>query len=143
MKLFTIGSTKKTAEEFFSLLEQNNVKSVIDIRLKVGALSGFSKKSDLPFFLDRISGISYSEMNQCAPTDELIKDYQNDEITWSEYRREYLKIIKERKILDDFSKKMLNRACLLCFEPEPDHCHRRILAEYLQKNYSDISIIHL
>ena len=32
MKLYTIGYSKKSAEEFFDLLRDNNIKRVVDIR---------------------------------------------------------------------------------------------------------------
>ncbi len=53
--LFTIGFTKKTAEEFFALLQNAGVRKVVDIRENPGGqLSGFAKHPDLRFFLDRI-----------------------------------------------------------------------------------------
>jgi hypothetical protein len=43
IKLFTIGFTKKTAEEFFTRLLRAGVKRVIDIRLNnVSQLAGFA-----------------------------------------------------------------------------------------------------
>lgn len=49
--LYTIGYTGKTAEKFFCLLQKTTANKVIDIRLNNSSqLSGFSKKSDLPFF---------------------------------------------------------------------------------------------
>lgn len=144
MKLFTIGSSQKSAEEFFDLLLQNDVRSIVDIRLYNNTVySGFTRKMWFPYFLEKIGKIDYIEMKQCAPTPKLFKEYQNDELTWKDFRKQYLHLIKERQILNYFSKKMLNRSCLLCAEPEHYHCHRKILSEYLARNYSDISVIHL
>ena len=54
MKIYTIGFTKKTAEEFFSKLVKARVRSIIDIRLNnTSQLSGFAKRSDLEYFLKR------------------------------------------------------------------------------------------
>ena len=48
VKVFTIGFTKKTAEEFFTHLIRAGVKRVIDIRLNnVSQLAGFAKRDDL------------------------------------------------------------------------------------------------
>ena len=42
-QLFTIGSSKKTAEKFFALLVDNDVKCVLDVRLYNSyQLAGFS-----------------------------------------------------------------------------------------------------
>ncbi|WP_305816373.1 DUF488 family protein [Photobacterium leiognathi] len=54
MKIFTIGFTKKNAETFFSFLQKENVKTLIDVRLNnASQLAGFAKKDDLRFFLKR------------------------------------------------------------------------------------------
>lgn len=54
--LFTIGFTRKKAEDFFALLEENHVKKIIDIRLNnVSQLAGFAKKDDLMFFLRKLT----------------------------------------------------------------------------------------
>ena len=46
MKLFTIGFTKKSAEAFFTRLQQAGVKRLVDVRLNnVSQLAGFTKKT--------------------------------------------------------------------------------------------------
>jgi len=58
MKIFTIGFTKKSAEEFFTLLKDAGVRRVIDIRLNnTSQLAGFAKARDLEYFLKAILGI--------------------------------------------------------------------------------------
>ena len=37
----------------------------------------------------------------------------------------------------------LDRACLLCSEPTAEHCHRRLVAEYLQAHWPSVRIEHL
>ena len=45
MKIFTIGFTKKSAEQFFDSLQTVGVKRVVDVRLNnVSQLSGIRKK---------------------------------------------------------------------------------------------------
>jgi uncharacterized protein (DUF488 family) len=144
MKLFTIGFTGKSAEEFFSILTKNKVNTIIDIRLINNTMfAGFTKKENFPYFLRQIGGIDYIEMKSCAPTQGLLEGIKADEMTWGEYKKQYLKLLKERKIVDEITKKMLNRSCLLCAEPEPDRCHRKILADYIFKNFDEITVVHL
>ena len=70
--LFTIGFTKKTAEEFFGLLKQAGVRRVIDVREnRGGQLSGFAKYPDLAFFLDRLLAIEYIHEPLLAPSEEI------------------------------------------------------------------------
>jgi len=45
MKVFTIGFTKKNAEQFFSRLKQPGLVRLVDARLNnVSQLAGFTKK---------------------------------------------------------------------------------------------------
>ena len=53
--LYTIGFTKKSAEQFFELLKKNNVKQLVDIRISNGSqLAGFAKGKDLAYFVKQI-----------------------------------------------------------------------------------------
>ena len=55
MQLFTIGFTRKTAEQFFTKLKAAGVLRVLDVRLNNSSqLAGFTKKDDLKFFLESI-----------------------------------------------------------------------------------------
>lgn len=143
-KLYTIGFTEKTAEEFFTLLINAGVKKLIDTRINtVSQLAGFAKKTDLPYFLREIGNISYIHEPLFAPTKELLSSYRNKEVTWEEYEKIYTQLIKGRKAETLYSAKELNDSCLLCSEHLPDNCHRRLLAEYLKQNLNGITITHL
>ncbi len=144
MKLYTIGFTKKNASQFFGLLKENKVKTVIDVRLNnKSQLAGFTKEDDLKYFLKSIAGIDYCHMIDFTPTEDILKRYQNKEMTWGEYEKEYLRLIASRDVLNKFNHGILEDACLLCSEPTPEKCHRRLLAEYLKENIGDLDIKHL
>ncbi|MCX6133016.1 MAG: DUF488 domain-containing protein [Ignavibacteriales bacterium] len=144
IKLFTIGFTNKSAEKFFGLLTKNGVRKVIDTRLNnVSQLAGFSKGSDLQFFLSQIGDINYEHRIDLAPTKELLSGYRAKEMTWANYEEQYLKLLKTRDIAGKMVFEGLDKSCLLCSEHEPDKCHRRLLAEYLQSLRNDIEIVHL
>ncbi len=144
MNLYTIGFTKKSAEEFFNSLIKNSVRRIIDTRLNnKSQLAGFTKEKDLKYFLKKISNIDYVHMPQWAPTDEILNGYKKKLISWEEYEKKYTDILKERNILEKLDFSILENACLLCSEEKPEHCHRRLLAEYFQKQNSEINIIHL
>jgi hypothetical protein len=47
-----LGFTKKSAEEFFTLLAQGGVRTLVDVRLNPNSqLAGFAQGLDLPYFL--------------------------------------------------------------------------------------------
>lgn len=148
MKIYTVGFTKKSAECFFSLLENAHITVLLDIRLNnVSQLAGYTKRDDLCFFLKRILNIKYIHSEKLAPTKQILDNYKNKIISWKQYELEYNKLLEERKIkilfptLVDLKKETV---CFLCSEETAEKCHRRLLAEYLKNNLSyDIEIIHL
>lgn len=144
IKLYTIGFTGKSAEKFFGLLKNSNVKKIIDTRINnVSQLAGFAKGSDLKFFAREIGNISYEHDIDLAPTKELLSKYRDKEISWKEYEMEYLNLLDLRKIAHKTDIEKLHENCLLCSEHTPEKCHRRLLAEYLKHVKSEIEIIHL
>lgn len=144
MILYTIGSGQKTARDFFTLLKDNAVKLVIDIRLaNTSQLAGFTKKGDLEYFLGAVAGIEYRHMPEFAPTEELMTGIKTKKLSWSEYENEYARLLVERKALAGVSAGMFVDACLLCSEPSAGKCHRRLLAEYLAARIPGLDIVHL
>ena len=80
MKLFTIGFTKKSAEQFFTSLTNAGVKRLIDIRLNnVSQLAGFTKKEDLRYFTKAICHIDYHHLPDLAPTKEILDAFKEHE----------------------------------------------------------------
>jgi len=143
MRIFTIGFTKTSAENFFERLRISGVKKIIDTRLNnTSQLSGFAKGSDLEFFSKSICNIKYSQNLDFAPTKEMLSQYRKKEISWDDYEKTFYRLIQDRKI-ELIEKDLLEDACLLCSEDKPHHCHRRLVAEYLDKNWGSVEIIHL
>ncbi len=143
MNLYTIGFSQKSAEEFFKILKLNNIIRLIDIRLNnKSQLAGFTNVKHLPYFL-KIHGIEYLYRPDFAPSKELLNGYKNKSISWKEYEIEYNKVIVQRNIIKKIDWNILNDTVLLCSEPTAEQCHRRLLAEYLAQNKSEIKIKHL
>lgn len=139
MDIFTIGFTKKSAEYFFNLLKENNIKKIIDVRLNnMSQLSGFAKKNDLAFFLEKICGIDYVHINELAPTKTILEPYQKKKITWEQYEYEFLNLMEKRCIEKSINILNLDKSCLLCSEDKPHFCHRRLVLQYLNSKMGDI-----
>ncbi len=143
MKLFTIGFTKTSAENFFDRLKKSGVKKIIDVRLNnISQLSGFAKAKDLKYFSKEIANIDYEHNLDFAPTKELLSLYRNKEINWEEYEKIFNQLMKDRAV-EKLNNQNLENACLLCSEDKPHFCHRRLIAEYLKEKWNDLKIIHL
>lgn len=144
MRIFTIGFTKKSAETFFSLLSGSGAKRLLDVRLNnVSQLAGFAKKDDLKYFLRAICGIDYIHLPELAPTQPMLDAYKKEKGDWTAYEVQFLDLMKFRAIEKSLSKDVLADACLLCSEDKPQHCHRRLAAEYLRDSWGGVDIIHL
>lgn len=143
-RLYTIGFTHKSAEQFFNMLRDAGIKRIVDVRLhNSNQLAGFSKKDDLKFFLKEICGIEYIHMPELAPTEEILTAYRKEKGPWDAYERAFRALLEQRQVEKLLQRKVLDRGCLLCSEPEPDHCHRRLIAEYLEKKLGNLETHHL
>jgi len=144
IKLYTIGFTKKNAETFFSKIKNAGIRRVFDIRLNnVSQLAGFTKRDDLTFFLSNLCDCDYRHIPLMAPTNDILDDYKKKRIDWFEYVARFNKLIKNRKIENIVTREELHGACLLCTEPTPEKCHRRLVAEYLKDKFDGVEINHL
>lgn len=145
VQVTSIGFTGKTAQQFFDLLKNAEVRTVLDIRLSnTSQLAGFAKKQDLPFFLDRLCGAAYQEMPELAPEPDLFKRYKANELTWDEFSAAYIELIARRRVENNLDVDLFRSACLLCSEHLPHHCHRRLALEYLNSHWnSRLKITHL
>ena len=144
MKIFTIGFTKKSAENFFTRLKQPGLVRLVDIRLNnFTQLAGFTKKNNLKYFLNEICKIDYVYLLTLAPTKEIIDSYRKSKGDWKTYERQFLSLIKTRQVENNINKNLIDGGCLLCSEESPEHCHRRLVAEYLRDKWGNVEIIHL
>lgn len=144
MRIFTIGFTKKSAEAFFTAIRRSGAKRLVDVRLNnVSQLAGFTKKDDLRYFLREICGIDYVHLPTLAPTQDMLDRYKKNKGDWSVYECEFLDLMKRREVDKAVARDVLADACLLCSEDKPDHCHRRLVAEYLKDHWGPMEIAHL
>ncbi len=145
MEVYSIGFTKKTAGQFFGLLKSAAIRRLLDVRLNnASQLAGFSKRGDLEYFLREICGAEYRHEPLLAPTKDMLGDYRKRKGSWQVYERRFLNLMADRHIenkldMADFAAPTV----LLCSEPTPDHCHRRLVLEYLQQKWPKLTIHHL
>lgn len=145
MEIYTIGFTQKSAEQFFGLLRANGIQRLLDVRIHNSSqLAGFTKKTDLAYFLRELCGAEYVHEPQLAPTEELLKGYRHKQISWAGYERIFDGLMRERRAETLFAPEFFaTPTVLLCSEATAEHCHRRLIAEYLRDQWGDVAIIHL
>ena len=145
--IYTIGFTKKSAEEFFKALRNSGAKHLLDIRLNNNSqLAGFTKRNDLPYFLKHLVNMEYHEVPILAPEESILKEYRKTG-DWTKYEQRYLELIRLRNAEKQIAPALIEEGVvLLCSEAKPTHCHRRLAAEYLAQTRSTntkTQIVHL
>lgn len=94
-----------------------------------------------------VEGESFDEWQKdFAPPGKLVGAYYRKEIDWAEYERQYLEFLRSEEIrpkIEDFAKRCEEETItLMCIEEIADRCHRRLLAEELQKYRPNLKIVH-
>lgn len=143
-KIYTIGFTKKSAARFFGLLRDAGVRRIVDVRLNnVSQLAGFAKRDDLAFFAKELCGVDYVHVPDLAPTKEILDAYKKGGGSWDEYEKRFMDLMESRRIEEVVTPDVIEGGCLLCSEDKPHHCHRRLVAEYLNSRWGALEAVHL
>ena len=147
MEIYTIGFTQTTARDFFGRLKSVGIRRLIDVRLNNSSqLAGFAKKDDLAYFLRELCDAEYVHEPQLAPTQELLDALKKRKGSWADYEAGFNQLMAERRIEHVFMPGFFEEpSVLLCSEATAEHCHRRLVLEYLQRAWpkADIRPVHL
>ena len=143
MEIYTLGFTKKKASEFFEILRRAEVKRLIDVRLNnTSQLAGFTKRDDLAYFLQQICGSEYLHRPDLSPTKEILDAFKKKKMPWEEYQARFLELLVEREVEKKLDRRLFEvPTVLLCGEPTAEHCHRRLVAEYLARQWGETAIM--
>jgi uncharacterized protein (DUF488 family) len=121
------------------------VRRLLDVRLNnTSQLAGFAKARDLPYLLAELLGARYQHEPLLAPTQAILDAFKKQGGDWATYEHDFTALLAERRIeqtLDpaDFA----TPTALLCSEATAEHCHRRLVCEYLAKHWPGLEAIHL
>ena len=125
-------------------MKNTGIKRLLDVRLNnASRLAGFARRADLPFFLKELCGAEYLHEPLLVPTRELLDAYRNDG-GWPDYERAFLELLRERRVEEMLDRNLFEvPTVLLCSEAGPEHCHRRLVLEYLDREWGGIRAVHL
>ena len=106
-------------------------------------LAGFARRADLPFFLEKLCDAEYVYEPGLAPTREILDAYRNGG-GWTGYEREFLDLLRDRRVEETLDRNLFDvPTVLLCSEAGAEHCHRRLVLEYLDREWGGIRALHL
>ena len=145
--IYTIGFTKRKIKDFRNELKNNNIDYIIDIRENTNSTLFWFAKKDILKYIANLHNIWYLHWPFLAPSKKLRRTYWKqlcrlyDKKTKQEeakyvfwlYKKQYIQETNFNLIDVDFLKK--NKCVLLCSEHMPTFCHRKIVSDYLEKNY--------
>jgi uncharacterized protein (DUF488 family) len=145
MEIYSIGFTQRSAEDFFGTLKSAGIQRLLDVRLNnTSQLAAFAKRDDLTYFLKAICNADYEHEPLLAPTQEMLDGYKKRKGDWSAYELEFLTLLRERKVEEKIDRAQFSQpTVLLCSELTAEHCHRRLVLEYLAEQWGGIAIHHL
>ena len=136
--IYTIGFTQSSAQHFFERLRDNRVGLLVDVRLNNHSqLAGFAKFPDIKWFLRELCQTEYILDDLLAPTAEILDAYRKSTIDWNLYEHYFEELMRDRNIDVHIEKHYMdhsgNHIALLCSEPTPEQCHRRLVAAHFSK----------
>ena len=143
-KLFTIGYEQTPAKSVLDELEEAGVKLLVDVRAVASSRRPGFSKSQLAAGLDE-RGIAYVHLRGLGTPKEgrLAARSGQYDILQKIYAK-HLKTAQAREELDELSA-LVNKSgpvCILCYERDHTHCHRRWIAEIIEER-DDIAIENL
>ena len=134
-KLFTIGYEQTPAKSVLDELEQAGVKLLVDVRAVASSRRPGFSKSQLAAGLDE-RGISYVHLRGLGtPKDGRLAARAGQYETLQKIYARHLKTPQAKEELDELSAlvKKSGPVCILCYERDHRHCHRRWIAEIIEE----------
>jgi uncharacterized protein (DUF488 family) len=134
--LFTIGYEKAALRDVLHTLKQAKVELLIDTRaVAASRRAGFSKKM-LAASLEA-EGIKYLHLQKLGTPAECREAARAGDLKklWRIYGK-HIKTPEAQAQLSDLESLLREgrRICLLCYERNPDECHRSRIAELIQES---------
>ena len=142
MKIYTVGYEGLDIDSFLSLLADNDIETVVDVReMPLSRKPGFSKKS-LASVLN-LSGREYVHMvNLGCP--KLVRDRYREDGNWKRYTEGFMKHLKTQDdaIAELSALAATSNCALLCYEADSNFCHRSMVASAV-KDYCGARVTHI
>ena len=144
MNIYTIGYEGTTVEALLDELDRHFVQTVIDVRyVPLSRKTGFSKNA-LANLLE-VRGIEYRHVKSLG-CPSIIRDRYKEDGDWRAYTRSFMQYLEtQEKAVEELLPAVESSCCcLLCFERDPNFCHRKYVAERLvERSASHLSMVSL
>src|SRR5262245_35465715 len=132
-RLFTIGYEQTPSKAVLDELESAGVKLLVDVRAVTSSRRPGFSKNQLAAGLDQ-RGIAYVHLKGLGtPKDGRLAARSGQYDVLEKIFAKHLKTPQAKEELDELSAlvKKAGPVCLLCYERNHEHCHRRFIAEII------------
>ena len=143
MELFTVGYEGRTLPQFVRLLKDNEIVRLVDVRERPASRKrGFSA---MPLFdALRKEGITYESDRALGNPVEIRDLWKNGSLAQGKARyRRMLRNGRRTRVELLLAHARVERVCILCYEGDPDVCHRGVIAEEAARLAPDLVVRHL
>ncbi|MCK4970804.1 MAG: DUF488 domain-containing protein, partial [Thermoplasmata archaeon] len=129
--IISLGYEKRSPEQFMSILMDNHIQLLVDVRRDaVSRRHGYSKKS-LQEVLSA-TGIGYLHIPELG----ISKESRRGLSSKADYQRLFLVYRESLSSKAEYLETLIrmaseNRTALLCYERDPEFCHRGVLTDVL------------
>ncbi|MBS0530955.1 MAG: DUF488 domain-containing protein [Proteobacteria bacterium] len=133
-RLFTIGYEQTPAKAVLDELEQAGVKLLVDVRAVASSRRPGFSKTQLAAGLDA-RGIAYLHLRGLGtPKEGRLAARSGKYDVLSKIYAAHLKTSQAREEIDELSALVTKSGpvCILCYERDHTHCHRRWIAEIIE-----------
>jgi uncharacterized protein (DUF488 family) len=134
-KLFTIGYEQTPARAVLDELQHAGVKLLVDVRAVVSSRRPGFSKNQLAAALDE-RGIGYIHMKGLGtPREGRLAARSGDMKSLERIYAKHLKTPQAKEELDELSALVAKAGpvCILCYERDHRHCHRKWIAEIIEE----------
>jgi uncharacterized protein (DUF488 family) len=128
MTIFTVGYEGATLEQLLDRLHRTKVQLVVDVRdVPLSRKPGFSKTA-LSKALELV-GLQYFHIRELGCPKPIRDQYRADG-NWEAYTRAFMVQLRKQRVAVSQLATMCERVrtALLCYEADPDQCHRAYVA---------------
>jgi len=135
---FLIGYEGRDIDEFLNILIQNNIEILVDIRANPHSMKFNFIGTRIKKFIEKV-GIQYKSIPELGIESEKRKQLN----TKSDYIELFLQYRKGLEAKTEFLNEIIRlgkkyRIALMCFEKDPNFCHRGQVGEVLQENHYQV-----
>lgn len=142
--LCTVGYEGRVAEELIDLLVEHEIQLVVDVReLPLSRKKGFSKTT-LCSHLEE-AGVSYRHMRALG-NPKYLRQALKSGLDFEEFAVGFRELLANQvDAIEELGEAATSyRVCLLCFEADPEQCHRSIVADCVVNLVgNELQVVHL